>query len=119
MMDGILHEIFVAIATAAASAITAWAVQQARRNGIEITAAQQELMKKYEAEAILYAEEKAAQWLKDHGTKMASSTKLQLAIDYLKTHSKFHANLNSAEVAQRVQAGLKDSNLGASIGLSR
>lgn len=105
-MDTILHEIFMAIATAAASAITAYAVQQARRNGLEITVSQQELMKKYEVEAIMYAEEQAWAFLKKTGAKMTSGEKLKLASDYLAAHSPFHKGMSNASIDQKITSTL-------------
>lgn len=82
-MDAILATILHAIAIAAATALTAFLVGLARRNGLSIDQAKEDALHDAAQKGIEYAEEEAVRYFKENGSKLTSAAKRKLALEFV------------------------------------
>jgi hypothetical protein len=111
----LLHSILMAVSSVLVSILVAYAASQLKKNGIELSAQQQALLKEWAQQAIAYAEEWAAKLVKDKVT-VTSSQKLGVAKEFFKTRVQegLKLNLTDTQADQHVHAALGGSSLGAS-----
>lgn len=112
----LLHSVLMAVSSILVSVLVAYAAQQLKKNGIDLTATQQALLKEWAQQAIAYAEEWAAKLLKDKKEKVSGTTKLAMARDFFKARVQegLKLNLRDGEADQHLHAALGDSPFGAS-----
>jgi hypothetical protein len=102
-----LEAAFVSMASVAAGAIVTWLVRVAQRAGLEVTAEQQAQLINLAKQAILKAEEYAAQQLKTQAP-LSSSAKLQIAVEHMTD-----AGVTKKDAVDVIQATLPTVGLGA------
>lgn len=103
-LTGILHTIILALGSLLAAALTAAATNFARKNGVELSAAQHDLLVKIVGEGINFAEEKVA------SEQAAPAQKHQLAVGYVQAAV---PGLSHQEASDAIHAALPDSGQGA------
>lgn len=111
-MDAILHQIFLAVATVAATAATAYLTQLARRNGVELDAAKQKALHDAAAQAVLYVEEKAADFASRSGEKVLMSAEQKLSMANLYVRRKV-PDATASEADDAIHAELPKVGAGA------
>lgn len=109
-MEAILHHLMVVLASALALALTNYLVAQAKRNGIEIDAAEQKAIRDNAEAAALFAEEKAADYAQRGLAKLTSSDKLHVALAYLRAR---HPAIDPSHAEDEIHAALPAAGLGA------
>lgn len=109
-MEAILHNIMLALASAFALALTNYLVAQAKRNGIEIDAAEQKAIRDNAEAAALFAEEKAADYAQRGLAKLTSTDKMRVALAYLRAR---HPAIDPSRAEDEIHAALPSVGIGA------
>lgn len=105
-ISAFLHNVFAFVASAAATALTAFLVGLAKKNGIQITSEQQDVMKEYSNQAIMFAEE----WAAKLGESKNGAKKLEIAKSFLMSHM---PKISEKQAEDSIHAALPESPFGA------
>lgn len=113
MLDQLFTELMKVLTPILVSLLVAAAGYAIRRLHLSVSAEQDAQLAYYANLAVLYAEEKAANYLKTHGVKMDPISKLNMAVTQLLTKV---PRIDQDEAVKIVQASLPGLKMGAAAG---